>query len=415
MRDCPDDTELAGFLNEVLPVDRLGLVGGHVDHCPQCQARLDRLTDHTSSPVVQFKERSAGASPGARGGDTNIIRGKHPAPGGPSPLCALPRVRGYEIVGELGRSATGTVYKARHQRLNRFVALKLFHASEANPQFVERLLSAAAVLARVRHPQVAQVYEIDTYPGPNGAPVPYVATELLEGGSLGRWLKQGAAHTDATRWPAPRVAAELIEVVARAVHAAHMQGVVHSNLKPGNILFGTEFGTKDVISSRSLLLPKVTDFALTSAVRDSGTDRTPYTAPESGRGARGEPAGGSPPEMTSGRPATPEADVYALGAILFECLAGGPPSTETELLAAGAPRALCAVAMKCLETDPSRRYASAEDLAADLRRFLDNRRVHAQPVGVFGCAWLWSKRNPAVAISLAALLTILVALAFAAL
>ena len=148
----------------------------------------------------------------------------HPRPSG------LPNVPGFDILAEIGRGGMGIVYKAKHRKLNRLVALKMVLAGvAADPRTVQRFLFEAEILARIQHPQVVQVYEVDTFAGASGVPVPYLAIELLEGGSLGKRLKAGPLEV--------RAAAELVEGIARAVHAVHTQGVIHRDLKPGNILF----------------------------------------------------------------------------------------------------------------------------------------------------------------------------------
>ena len=441
MPDCPDDTELAGFLNESLAGDRLGHVSGHVDGCPRCQARLDRLTEHTSGAVARYKELSSAVLPDARSGaaappdaDTQILGGR-PALAA-SALVGLPRVPGFEVVAEIGRGGMGVVYRARHRRLNRLVALKMILAgTAADPRVVQRFMIEAEVLARIQHPQVVQVFEVDTYQGPSGVPIPYLAMELLEGGSLSHRLREhNAGSGTGPRWPSPRGAAELVEGLARAVHAAHLRGVIHRDLKPGNILFPVDSGPwtvgsadkKDEPSSPPTAhsplptAPKVMDFGLAKFTRDAGADLT-----QSGQ-VVGTPQYMAPEQAAGARDIGPAADVYALGAILFECLAGRPPFTGTEPMSVllkvineappdvrslrpDAPRDLAAVTMKCLAKEPGRRYASAESLADDLRRFLDDRPTRARPVTHTERLGLWAKRNPAVAGLVAALAVVLVA------
>ncbi|QJW96606.1 WD40 repeat domain-containing serine/threonine protein kinase [Frigoriglobus tundricola] len=438
MPDCPDDTELAGFLNESLPTERLEPVSGHVDGCPRCQARLDRLTEQTSGAVARYKELQPSALPDSRSGATASPDADTQILGARNPLAALahaelPTVPGFDVAAEIGRGGMGVVYRARHRRLNRLVALKMILAgTAADPRVVQRFMIEAEVLARIQHPQVVQVFEVGTYQGPSGVPIPYLAMELLEGGSLGRKLRERNT-APGPRWPAPRAAAELIEGLARAVHAAHLRGVIHRDLKPGNILFSAEPGTasaepnpragpvpRSAPRAPGSALPKVLDFGLAKFTRDAGADLT-----QSGQ-VVGTPQYMAPEQAAGGKDLGPAADVYALGAILYECLAGRPPFTGAEpisvllkvvserppdvrALRPEVPRDLAAVTMKCLEKDPGRRYASAEALADDLRLFLDDRPTLARPVTNRERAWLWAKRNPVVAGLIAALGVVLVA------
>ncbi|VTR90971.1 wd40 repeat-containing protein : WD40 repeat-containing protein OS=Singulisphaera acidiphila (strain ATCC BAA-1392 / DSM 18658 / VKM B-2454 / MOB10) GN=Sinac_3618 PE=4 SV=1: Pkinase: WD40: WD40: WD40 [Gemmata massiliana] len=447
MSDCPDDTDLAGFLNDSLGADRLALVSGHVDGCSECQGRLDRLTEQASGAVARYKELSSGVLPDARSGGvastpedaTLIVGGKPAAP----VFVGLPRVPGFEVLREIGRGGMGIVYKARHRRLNRLVALKMILAgASADSRVVQRFLFEGEVLARAQHPQVVQVFEVDTYDGPNHVPVPYLAMELLEGGSLSRKLR--ATNDGAAPRLTPREAAELLEGIARAVHAAHLQGIIHRDLKPGNILFASaDFGTpnpdlkpgsgdkktvaasgasRTTLRTPNLALPKVTDFGLAKFTQESGADLT-----QTGQ-IVGTPHYMAPEQAAGDRRIGPAVDVYALGAILFECLAGRPPFIGTEPLSVmmkvvneqppdvrsfrpEVPRDLAAVTMKCLAKDPARRYVSAEALADDLRRFLDDRPTKARPVTNFERLWLSIKRNPSVA-GLLALLAIVLCVAF---
>ncbi|MDY3561143.1 protein kinase [Gemmata sp. JC673] len=425
MPDCPDDTELAGFLNDSLGAERGACVSGHVDGCPACQARLDRLTEQTSGAVARYRERPVTELPDARSGDgappaeadTQIV-GARPAVavfGGPPP------VPGFEVLGEIGRGGMGIVFKARHRRLNRLVALKMILSGTSDGRATQRFLFEGEVLARVRHPQVVTVFEVGTYEGPNRLPVPYLAMELLEGGSLGSRLR--SVHEGAAERFSPRAAAELLDGLARAVHAAHLQGVVHRDLKPGNILFsaGDAGGAKADSASGSATPstlhssgPKVTDFGLAKFTRDSGADLT-----QTGQ-VLGTPQYMAPEQAAGARQVGPAADVYALGTILFECLAGRPPFVGTEpmsvmlrvlndpppdvrALRPDVPRDLAAVVATCLAKAPERRYPSAEALADDLRRFLDGRPTQARPVTNLERLWLLARRNPAVAGLLAAL------------
>jgi serine/threonine protein kinase/WD40 repeat protein len=436
MADCPSDADLAGFLNESLPPDRVAGLSTHVDGCTACQERLDRLTHESEGAVARYKELSSANFPvtgPTSSPEANTLVGEKVSLPTASRLTGLPSVPGFDMVEEIGRGGMGVVYKARHRRLNRLCALKMILAGgAADARTVQRFLFEAEILARVQHTQVVQVFEVDTYQGPTGVPVPYLAMELLEGGSLSKRIKEGAF--------APRDAAELIEGIARAVHTAHLQGVIHRDLKPGNILF-LEPGDRsqetiqtagdrkqDTVKAKKpgsslfpvsgIHSPKVTDFGLAKFI-EAGADLT-----GSGQ-VVGTPHYMAPEQAAGSKQIGPPADVYALGAILFECLTGRPPFVGGEPLSVllkvvndpppdvrslrpEVSRALAAIVMRCLDKDPRRRYASAEEFADDLRRFLDNRPTVARPLRRRERLWLLIKRNPVVSGLLLALAVVLV-------
>jgi serine/threonine-protein kinase len=303
-----------------------------------------------------------------------------------------PAVPGYEVLDELGRGGMGVVYRARQAGLGRLVALKVILAgAHAGPDERARFRAEAEAVARLQHPNVVQVYEVGEQDGQ-----PFFSLEFCAGGSL---------HGRLAGTPLPaQEAAGLVQTLARAVHAAHGHGIIHRDLKPANVLLA-EDGT-----------PKITDFGLARRLDGSGRTRsgellgTPsYMAPEQARG--------------QGKAAGPPADVYSLGAILYECLTGRPPfraatwpETLHQVLAeepvpprrlnAAVPRDLNTVCLKCLEKDPRNRYASADDLADDLRRFGAGEPVTARPVRWPGRAWRWASRHPARAALMAAVLAL---------
>jgi serine/threonine-protein kinase len=309
----------------------------------------------------------------------------------------LPEVPGYDVEGVLGRGGVGVVYKARHLRLKRPVALKMLLVGAcATPAERERFLREAEAVAGLRHPNIVQVHDVGEHEGR-----PYFTMEYVEGGSLAQKLA-GAPQ------PA-REATALVATLAEAVQVAHQGGIVHRDLKPGNILL-TADGT-----------PKVTDFGLarrlegSAGLTQSGTPvGTPsYMAPEQAQG--------------KSRAAGPAADVYALGAILYELLTGRPPfrgetAAETVLqvlfeepvppsrLNAKVPRDLETICLKCLHKEPHRRYATAAAMAEDLRRFQRGEPIVARRAGALERVGKWVRRRPAQAATLATSLLLAAAL-----
>jgi len=303
---------------------------------------------------------------------------------GPAEPVSTASPAGYEILGELGRGGMGVVYKARHLTLKRTVALKMvLTGSHAGAQELARFKSEAEAVARLQHPNIVQIFEVGEHNG-----LPFCALEYVEGGSL-------AHKVDGQPLP-PSVAAGLVRTLAEAMHLAHSRNVIHRDLKPANVLL-----TADGV-------PKVTDFGLARQM-DSDSGQTQTGA------VMGTPSYMAP-EQASGQThaAGPAADVYALGAILYACLTGQPPfkgaspletmdmvrSREPEPPSRRQPRVprdLETICLKCLAKEPEKRYASALELAEDLRRFQNGEPIHARPVGRLERTWRWCRRNPSMA------------------
>jgi serine/threonine-protein kinase len=310
------------------------------------------------------------------------------------PGAPLPEIPGYEVLAVLGRGGHGIVYRARHLKLKRVAALKMLLSGQyASPAELSRFTREAEAIAALQHPNIVQIYDVGEVDGR-----PYFTMELAGGGTLAR--KLGGVPQ-----PAP-YSADVAEGLARAIHTAHQAGIVHRDIKPANVLL-TADGT-----------PKITDFGLA---------RFFEAQPEV---TLGPAKVGTPsymaPEQVVGKPGAvgPAADIYALGATLYELLTGRPPfraeaATETERqvlsqepappsrLNARIPRDLETICLKCLQKEPARRYDSAAALADDLQRFQEGRPIRARPVGRVARAWRWSKRNRTAA----ALLTIALILA----
>jgi serine/threonine-protein kinase len=303
----------------------------------------------------------------------------------------LPQIPGYEVVALLGRGGMGLVYKARHLRLNRFVALKmLITGAYAGPQERGRFQREAEAVASLRHAHIVQVHDVGDHEG-----WPYFTMELLEGGSLSQAL---------AGMPQPaRHAAALVATLAEAMQAAHRGGIVHRDLKPANILF-TSDGTAKV-ADFGLARHFDVEPALTLSGCRVGTPS--YMAPEQVIG-KAETIG-------------PAADIYALGVLLYEMLTGRPPfrgetASETEQqvihdepispsrLNTKVPRDLETICLKCLQKAPQHRYATALELAEDLHRYQRGEPIAARPVSRPERIVRWVRRNPtAAALILAAL------------
>jgi WD40 repeat protein len=307
-----------------------------------------------------------------------------------SPDKPWPEVEGYEILGELGRGGMGVVYRAHQLGLNRIVALKMVLGGPfANATFQARFRSEAEVIARMQHPNIVQVFAIGIQTSKLGQAFgcPYFSQEFVDGGSL---------ETNLGGKPRPAAAAaQMIETLARAVHYAHEQGVVHRDLKSANILLTAQG------------VPKISDFGLAKQLDNPAGETIQGTI-------MGTPEYMAPEQAMGQTDIGPPADIYALGVILYELVTGRPPfqgptldvltQVRTRepmplgLLQTGTPRDLETICHKCLRKEPRLRYASARELAEDLRRFQRGEPILARPVGKLERCRRWAVRHPAVAL-----------------
>jgi len=380
-------------------------------HCPGCLLRL-ALSIADGGVAFGLEESTAGRASTA----SELLRSRF--------------VGDYELLEELGRGGMGAVYKARQVRLNRFVALKLIRAGDfADAHEVARFRAEAEAAATLDHPNIVPIYEVGEHDGRH-----YFSMKLIEGETLAKRIANLKSPLS------DRAAASLLATVARAVHHAHQRGLLHRDLKPGNILVDRD--GQPHITDFGLACGIETDSALTRAGTIVGTPN--YIAPEQAAGVKA---------------LTTAADVYSLGAMLYELIAGRPPfvgATVMETLQQGmhdepvapwiarrthraqgnpksegrapqegqSPKAehdaanmqmadsgirpsdLDIICLKCLEKDPARRYGSAEALAEDLECWLGNRPIQARPATTVERLSKWVQRKPAWAAAIAALLLV---------
>src|SRR5262245_58459823 len=332
------------------------------------------------------QEETVGFSHGPALPDQNSAATADPAGNGPD-LPRGSRVRyfgDYELKRVLGKGGMGVVYKAKQLSLNRLVALKMIKAGVlADDAELRRFQNEAEAVAALDHPGIVPIHEVGEHDGQR-----YFSMKLVPGDSL-------AARLDHYR-DDPRAAAFLVAEVAKAVHHAHMRGILHRDLKPANILVDEQG------------VPHVTDFGLAKRV-EGDSELTQSGA------IMGTPAYMAP-EQTTGRRGsiTTATDVYGLGAVLYALLAGQapfggdsvietldavrtrPPEPPSRLNAK-VPRDLEVICLKCLAKDTRSRYSSAQALAEDLRRYLTGEPILARPVGAAERAWMWCRRNKGIA------------------
>ncbi|MBI2809127.1 MAG: protein kinase [Planctomycetes bacterium] len=309
------------------------------------------------------------------------------------PRPMLPTIPGYEITEELGKGGMGVVYKARHEKLQRWVALKMIRNwSLASAEEQARFRVEAQAIAQLQHPHIVQIFEIGDWQG-----MPFLSLEFIEGGTLESKLKGQPM--------APLEAAMLMRRIVEPIAFAHREGILHRDLKPANILL-TANGE-----------PKIGDFGLAKKI-DSGAGLTHTDA------VLGTPCYMAPEQaQRRNRTIGPTADLYALGVILYQMLTGRPPflgesALETlrqvledepvppRRLLPRVPRDLETICLKCLRKEPEHRYASAADLAHDLENFVEGKPILARPISRGEIAWRWCRRNPLPASLTALLLTV---------
>jgi tetratricopeptide (TPR) repeat protein len=405
---CPSPEDLQLLLEEKVDATHERWLVGHLERCSLCQEGLDRLMrrrewgiglkDLSTERGSGFGDRAGGqetpqtpppvdATTERRAKDQSQTTETTPGPTG-QPVAttgpSMPAIPGYELLEKLGEGGMGVVYRARQIGLNRLVAVKMIRGgSQARPEHFSRFRIEAEAVARLRHAHIIQIHDIGAVEG-----LPFVSLELLEGGSLDERLKGTPQPAKAT--------ATLMGTLARAVQVAHDAGIIHRDLKPSNVLY-----TSDGV-------PKITDFGLAKRLEsdsrqtESGAimGSPSYMAPEQARGHT--------------KDVGPAADVYALGAILYEMLTGRPPfKGETPLetvrqvvddevvppsrLVPKVARDLETISLKCLNKEPAKRYPTAGALDDELDRFLRGEPILGRRAGPIERGYRWVRRRPAAA------------------
>ncbi|HEV3417206.1 MAG TPA: serine/threonine-protein kinase, partial [Pirellulales bacterium] len=288
----------------------------------------------------------------------------------------------YELLAEISRGGMGMVFKARQRSLGRVVALKMLLDSGKSTTDRERFLVEARAVARLSHPHIVPIYEVGEHDGR-----PYFTMEFISGGSLRERIDELRGD--------PRAIAQFMATVARAVEHAHRRGILHRDLKPGNVLLDERRE------------PHVTDFGLAKRLdEESGLTQAGAIV--------GTPSYMAPEQAQAATDLSTAVDVYGLGAVLYELLTGRPPfkcetAMETMMKARSqsppTPRMLAAdvepdletICLKCMEKEPQARYGSADALADDLDRWLDGRPIHARKITSRERLVKWARRQPLMA------------------
>lgn len=344
-------------------------------HCGKCGAALSGYAPDGLCAACLLESAFEGQD-GASGDPTK-----------PAPLLAF---SDYELLEEIARGGMGVVYRARQISLNRTVAIKMILGGHlANAAELNRFRAEAETAAQLQHPNIVAIHEVGEHAGQ-----PFFSMDLIAGRNLAQ-LVRGE--------PLPlRKATAYLKTIAEAVHYAHSRGVLHRDLKPSNILI-------DVNDQ-----PHVTDFGLAKRLDNSELETRKSELTQTGQ-VLGPPSF-IPPEQAAGQKNAmgPASDVYSLGAILYHCLTGRPPfvaetmtatlrmvaendAVSPRLLNASVPRDLETICLKCLEKEPHRRYATGQEVADELGRFLRDEPIQARPASQAEKLRRWCRRKPALA------------------
>lgn len=403
---CPSDSQLEAFLDETLEDNSSAEIAAHIDGCQKCQARLDDIITlaATDGFDIQSVHPTIDLDSAGQTAIANLIQRLRSA-ASPSlepfdvdsasrPIFAqaiheneLPvSLDHYQLVEKIGEGATGELYKAIDERLNREVAIKVLKPElAAIPNARARFEREARACAALRHDHIIAVHHVEA-----GVPnqCPYLVMDFVNGGSLGERIEPGL-NTDV------RLIVEWLRQAAEALQTAHESGIVHRDIKPSNLLI-------DETSGRLV----VVDFGL-AQLADSEESLTAEDA------IAGTPAYMSPEQIAHPDEVSGLSDIYSLGVVLYEALTAERPFRGTVRMVLNQvqleepvpprrlndriPRDLETICLKAMSKEQRLRYRSAAAFADDLQRWLDGRTVLARPVGTIGKLWRWTRRNPRLA------------------
>lgn len=397
-RDCPSRQELTDFVLGEIPEVEGEQIAVHLETCLHCEQTARELDGLTDAAILALRPSSIAGRADPLCSSTNPESADPPFD--QFVTGNFEALDDYEIIGELGRGGMGVVYRAWQKSLRRTIALKMLLGSRFTDfQTRLRFKSEAEAIAQLQHPHIVQIFQIGEADGQ-----PFFTLEYVDGGSLDELTGKPLPLDDSTDW---------LETLARTLHYAHQHGIVHRDLKPDNVLLGSDGQLK------------ITDFGVAKLLEGSDIQTASgliigtaeYMAPE---------------QADAKRDVGPAADIYSLGAILYTLLTGRPPFQAESVLETlehvkfhepvsprqlrpGLSRDLETICLKCLQKDPRNRYASAEALADDLRRFRTGLPILARPTGFGVRLWRWTKRNRTVAFLTGAVAILLILVAAGAL
>lgn len=397
---CPDSSTIESLLVSDGPQWLID----HLTDCESCRMVLESLV----GGKIRCPEESENLTKRLRNATRDFNRSS----------AQIGKVIGhYKLLRIIGRGGMGVVFEGLDTHLDRHVAVKTIRPDSLVPELIRRIDREARLQSSLNHPNIVTLHEFGIHDG-----LPFIVMEMVQGETLKKRIQnRGPLQSKA--------AATIVQNLARAISYAHGKGVIHRDLKSSNVLLpgeissaaelGEAYAFDDAIQN---ITPKITDFGLSVSM----VSRTDHSSSDVMPGTL---AYMSPEQLDSSSPGvSPSSDIYSLGVILYECLTGHPPfmSGNPALtirmilqnsppspgsLVSGVPRDLETICLKCLEKQPSRRYASAECLADDLKRFLELRPIQARPAGVISKTWRTCRRHPLTASALATSAVSLITLA----